>query len=1099
MKRYIEIVIGGKSYQFLIDTELDKELESLLKDKYRFNSNDTLIVDNEDLNNSYNLKQLILKSIINQINTYDLTPDLQRKIDSLKDYIGSRETVYNSDLTRLNSILGEASEIYSSVRTNLPKKEVAKEKREKIQDSLNEIKNITEKADYENTNVSDTTSSTNEKIEDLKAIIEEISFDEEFKDKVPVNDINDAIDRVVICSSMADFIEKTGSNLTSYDVINAIKNKSEKIVIPPNTKLETVVVEILKTCINDDSVMNKVITYVDRKALYKSKTDGAFESLRSSLKLSGLNARNLNYYGDQFFDAFEAICRESGINFETMFADYFNSYSANRRYNSPMDKFMRLFNTYNGGDDNTRALLEAMLVKKAIARNLISRKYNSNLKSEYQYLDVTNNGYIGFNENAFLRRTGGISEGSQGNSGIEGTINRENNAHINLNSNSYSDVNANNLNDKPNNNLANLDNVNVPTDMAMDTMLNTTMAAKRKNRVGALTTRDGVELRNTEMSSRSLTGLSGRRFTSNSAMNPALFSEEETLDNDAEQESLDSETDSDNAGLDNSDSNISEIDNDMDNDETSEEQNNQDSINNLVNTAGNAVGDTVKKGIKKTIIEFIKKNPWVWGVVGVLFLFLLLFLIIIASNKENNKMVGLGGYEYLELSNSCSEVYVYDTPNGEDGTYPLEEYVAGVVAHEIGAFNNETMFEVAAITARTYALRRMQGSDTCSIPGNSTAQVFGKTDNEKIIAAANNTRGLVLARGGSLISTEYDAFCWDTKDDNYYYVCQKNYDTGDALKVPVEWANQYVRSISGQPFLDNSRYHSHGRGMSQQGAYYLAMEQEYTSKQILAFFYGSDAKLMSIYKSSYTGEFPLQPNDDLYKDLDFLIDKSMETLLAENGETIEGFNEYIKNIAETSGLGTREAVVNVAVSLIGSMAKMGYKLNYQWGGKYDAKGVRSTWGLPTDVNSVCNSYANLYSNKAYCTNTYRWASFDCSGFVRWSLINGFGFSNGYADLSTSGLAKAIGSKSTIPRVVPLEKDRAVCAPGDVLIKSGSHIVLIVGTDDDKKSYIVAESTGSNLNSGSGGVKLSYYPYKYSDYFCSDLSLFYNNSSQVEEE
>jgi len=82
----------------------------------------------------------------------------------------------------------------------------------------------------------------------------------------------------------------------------------------------------------------------------------------------------------------------------------------------------------------------------------------------------------------------------------------------------------------------------------------------------------------------------------------------------------------------------------------------------------------------------------------------------------------------------------------------------------------------------------------------------------------------------------------------------------------------------------------------------------------------------------------------------------------------------------------------------------------------------------------------------------------------------------------------------------LEKDRAVCLPGDVLIQSGSHIVLIVGTDDAKKSYIVAESTGSNLNTGYGGVKLSYYPYKYSNYFCSDLSSFYKGSStQVEEE
>ena len=85
MRKYIAIIIGGKSYRFLIDEELDKTLKSSLKERYKFDDSDTLIIDNDDLDNSYNLKQLILKSLLNQINTYDLSPDLQRKIDSLKN------------------------------------------------------------------------------------------------------------------------------------------------------------------------------------------------------------------------------------------------------------------------------------------------------------------------------------------------------------------------------------------------------------------------------------------------------------------------------------------------------------------------------------------------------------------------------------------------------------------------------------------------------------------------------------------------------------------------------------------------------------------------------------------------------------------------------------------------------------------------------------------------------------------------------------------------------------------------------------------------------------------------------------------------------
>ena len=148
MRKYIAIIIGGKSYRFLIDEELDKTLKSSLKERYKFDDSDTLIIDNDDLVNSYNLKQLILKSLLNQINTYDLSQDLQRKIDSLKDYIGSKTNVYSSDVSKLDSILGEASEIYNSVRNNFSKIGATKESKEGIKDNLKEDSNIANTSDY---------------------------------------------------------------------------------------------------------------------------------------------------------------------------------------------------------------------------------------------------------------------------------------------------------------------------------------------------------------------------------------------------------------------------------------------------------------------------------------------------------------------------------------------------------------------------------------------------------------------------------------------------------------------------------------------------------------------------------------------------------------------------------------------------------------------------------------------------------------------------------------------------------------------------------------------------------------------------------------
>lgn len=656
MKKYIEIIIGGKRYRFLVDEELDSVLKSSLKERYRFDASNTLVVENNDLINSYNLKQLILKSILNQIDTYDLTPDLRKKIDSLKNYVGSKSTVYSSDLSKLDSILGEASEIYGGVRNTLSKKEKAQEQREQVKESLEEIQDIIQKTDYENDNLSETTSSTEDKLEEFKALIEEVSHEEELKDKIPVNEINDAMDRVIICSSMEEFINKTGNNVGSYDVVNAIKNKNEKIVLPPNSKLEDVAVEILKTCINDKTLMDKVVTYVERKAVYKNKADAAFESLRSSLKVSGLNSRNLNYFGDQFFSAFESICSESGMSFESMFADYFNSYSANRKYNSPMDKFIRLFNKYNGGNDDTRALLEAMLVKKAISRGLISRKYNNYLKDEYRNLNVSSGGYINFNESSFSNITGGIS------SSEAHSVNIASEGHLGTNNNSYegdlqydttiSKAGIGETIDNPT-----LNNNKGSSYTTAQANLNASMNVKRNGIRGEIADKKEFGITTTQTQARSSgISISGRRFTSNSMLNPALLSEDGAEEEEYNEDFVETGFDESNVDIENSnnygDSDFQE--NNVNNNSLSSNVQNaaQEAGNNLADNATeaakdaakNAVKDAVKKNVKKAIIEFIKKNPWTWVVIGVILLLLLILFIILASS-DDNKNQGLGYYD----------------------------------------------------------------------------------------------------------------------------------------------------------------------------------------------------------------------------------------------------------------------------------------------------------------------------------------------------------------------------------------------------------------------------------------------------------------------
>lgn len=728
MKRYIEIFIGGKRYRFLIDEELDKTLKVTLKDRYKFDSNNTLVVENDDLVNYYNLKQLILKSILNQVSAYDLTPDLQRKIDLLKGYVGSRNTVYSSDLTKIDSIIGEASEIYSGIRANLPKKEIAEEQREQIKDNLDSIKDIANSTNYED--VSETISNSDDKLEEFKTIIEEIADDEGLKNEIPVNDINGALDRVVICSSMEEFIDKTNSNVNSYDIVNAIKNKSEKIIFPPNTKLEDVTVEILKTCINDNNIMNKVVTYVERKALFKNKTDSAFESLRSSLKISGLSSRNLNFFGDQFFSAFESICNESGVNFESMFADYFNSYSANRKYNSPMDKFIRLFNKFNGGNDNTRSLLEAMLVKKAISRGLISRKYNSYLKDEYRNLNVNSNGYINFNESSFINTTGGISEGITGTSDIEGTTDIESSTHVGLNNNSYETDLIGDIS-KKSAASSSLDGVkttkNDSVELVPDSaILNATMAQNRRNRIGAgiVNAQNSGKIITTQLEKTNrATGLNGRRFTSNNGLNPALIDEDDDILEDEIDDETSQETQPSSDGLENTSINDSNNGNNYSGDSDEEDnQADEEGSNNLVNdnanTAKDAVKNVAKESAKKAIIEFIKKNPWVWGAVAVIFLVIFIILVIMASSNDS-KMQGLGYYDSACNFNATKVIVSSCESSGTLQNLELKDYVTRMtyLYTKDGNYSDETI-KALMIILKTNALslgRYSNGSKSVNV------------------------------------------------------------------------------------------------------------------------------------------------------------------------------------------------------------------------------------------------------------------------------------------------------------------------------------------------------------------------------------------------
>jgi len=197
---------------------------------------------------------------------------------------------------------------------------------------------------------------------------------------------------------------------------------------------------------------------------------------------------------------------------------------------------------------------------------------------------------------------------------------------------------------------------------------------------------------------------------------------------------------------------------------------------------------------------------------------------------DSFEVVKICGMDKDQVVNYCSNVEII---NGDYvGVYQFEDYVAGVVAAEVGGFNDDEVYKAFAVAARSYLLTHTnENNGTCSIENSTNFQVFRPTTNQKIIDAVTATAGEILYQDGKVVSTQYDAFCWSSKDDNYYTLKQNN------QKIPVDWVEQNVSSIYKNYVCNTGTNKGHGNGMSQYGSYYLASVQGYTYDKILNYYY----------------------------------------------------------------------------------------------------------------------------------------------------------------------------------------------------------------------------------------------------------------------
>lgn len=424
------------------------------------------------------------------------------------------------------------------------------------------------------------------------------------------------------------------------------------------------------------------------------------------------------------------------------------------------------------------------------------------------------------------------------------------------------------------------------------------------------------------------------------------------------------------------------------------------------------------------------------GIIGSIFSSLPFFIVLVCVlalfiDIESDASIGVSSSSTClpTISSICDSITV-------DGvTLDIDDYVAGVVNAEVGGMidPNFNTYKAASVAARSYALVRSTKSNGNCLVTNSTAfQTYKSNPSTDIINAVNDTSGVVLVKDGSVYGSEYDALCINSTDANNYYLCQGG--TSEVnLTVPASW----LESKRSQNYIDVTSKQTHGRGMSQNGAWYLALEKGYSYEDILNYFYGDEGASLASINGSFCGNVnftDLGTYNLKHNGLNVL-----NRVL--NVDEINNLNSYIDSEINKAGDGTASGVAAAGQALVYGLEQMGYYLQYYWGGAHSGFGDKNGSFVGVNQNWGSTSFGSSQ------TGDGSYLGMDCSGFVSWAIRNG-------CNNSANNTAKGwMGISNT-------HKDLNKAKPGDIIVSS-THVQLVVKNNGDGTVIVAEETSGSN--------------------------------------